>query len=69
MWWTVLLSASLMKFNEFMGNDPTDIKKALSFSKPAKFIQASALEMSKSDQVLSEIIDQIPKDITIDVSI
>lgn len=58
-----------MKFNEFMGNDPTDIKKALSFSKPAKFIQASALEMSKSDQVLSEIIDQIPKDITIDVSI
>ena len=52
-------------FNEFMGNDPTDIKKALSFSKPAKFIQASTLEMSKSDQVLSQIIDQIPKDITI----
>ena len=52
-------------FNEFMGNDPTDIKKALSFSKPAKFIQASALEMSKSDQALSQIIDQIPKDITI----
>ena len=52
-------------FNEFMGNDPTDIKKALSFSKPAKFIQASALGMSKPDQVLSQIIDQIPKDITI----
>ena len=52
-------------FNEFMGNDPTDIKKALSFSKPAKFIQANALEMSKSDQVFSQIIDQIPKDITI----
>ncbi|WP_182407308.1 leucine-rich repeat domain-containing protein [Psychrobacter sp. GP33] len=52
-------------FNEFKGNDPTDIEKALSFAKPAKFIQASALEMSKSDQVLSQIIDQIPKDITI----
>ena len=52
-------------FNEFMGNDPTDIKKTLSFSKPAKFIQASALEMSKSDQALSQIIDQISKDITI----
>lgn len=52
-------------FNEFMGNDPTDIEKALSFSKPAKFIQASVLEMSKSDQALSQIIDKIPKDITI----
>ena len=29
-------------FNEFKGNDPTDIEKALSFAKPAKFIQASA---------------------------
>lgn len=52
-------------FNEFMGNDPADIKKALSFAKLAKFIQASVLEMSKSDQARSQIIDQIPKDITI----
>ena len=41
------------------------IEEVLSFARPAKFIQASALEMSKSDQVLSQIIDQIPEEITV----
>ena len=41
------------------------IEELLSFARPAKFIQASALEMSKSDQVLSQIIDQIPEEITV----
>lgn len=41
------------------------IEEVLSFARPAKFIQASALEMSKSEQVLSQIIDQIPKEITV----
>lgn len=51
--------------NEFTAIPYPDVEEALSFAKPAKFIQASALEISKSDQVLSQIIDQIPKDITI----
>ena len=51
--------------NEFTAIPYPDVEEALSFAKPAKFIQASALEMSKSDQVLSQIIDQIPKDSTI----
>jgi hypothetical protein len=41
------------------------IEEVLSFARPAKFIQACALEMSKSDQVLSQIIDQIPEEITV----
>ena len=52
-------------FNEFAGICVADIEKVLSFARPAKFIQASALEMSKSDQVLSQIIDQIPEEITV----
>lgn len=52
-------------FNEFAGICVTDIEKVLSFARPAKFIQACALEMSKSDQVLSQIIDQIPEEITV----
>ena len=51
--------------NEFTAIPYPDVEEALSFAKPAKFIQASALEMSKSDQVLSQIIDQIPKEITV----
>ncbi|KAA0926894.1 leucine-rich repeat domain-containing protein [Psychrobacter sp. ANT_H56B] len=51
--------------NEFTAIPYTDVEEALSFAKPAKFIQASALGMSKSDQVLSQIINQIPEDITI----
>lgn len=51
--------------NEFTAIPYPDIVEALSFAKPANFIQASALGMSKSDQVLSQIIDRIPKDITI----
>ena len=52
-------------FNEFAGICVADIEEVLSFARPAKFIQASALEMSKSDQVLSQIIDQIPEEITV----
>lgn len=51
--------------NEFTAIPYPDVEEALSFAKPGKFIQASALGMSKSDQVLSQIIDQIPKDTTI----
>lgn len=51
--------------NEKVGIDYRDVKEALNFAKPAKFIQASALEMSESDKVFSQIIDQIPEDITI----
>lgn len=48
-----------------MGIDFRDVREAISFARPARFIQASALEMSKSDQVLNQIIAQIPEDITI----
>lgn len=48
-----------------MGIDFRDVREAISFAKPARFIQASTLEMSKSDQVLNQIIAQIPEDITI----
>ena len=51
--------------NEKVGIDYRDVKEALNFAKPAKFIQASALEMSESDKVFSQIIDQIPEDVTI----
>jgi hypothetical protein len=51
--------------NEKVGIDFRDVKEALNFAKPAKFIQASALEMSESDKVFSQIIDQIPEDVTI----
>lgn len=51
--------------NEKVGIDYRDVKEALNFAKPAKFIQASALEMSESDKLFSQIIDQIPEDVTI----
>ena len=47
------------------GIDFKDVREAINFAKPAKFIQASALEMSESDKVFSQIIDQIPEDVTI----
>ncbi len=51
--------------NETVGIDFGDIREAINFAKPAKFIQASTLEMSESDKVFSQIIDQIPEDVTI----
>ena len=42
-----------------------DIEEVLSFARPARFIQANVMGMFKSEQVLSQIIEQIPKDITI----
>ena len=51
--------------NDKVGIDFRDIRETINFAKPARFIQASALEMSESDKVLSQIIDQIPEDITI----
>lgn len=51
--------------NEFVGIDFRDVREAINFAKPAKFIQASALKVSESDKVFSQIIDQIPEDITI----
>ncbi|WP_201608567.1 leucine-rich repeat domain-containing protein [Psychrobacter okhotskensis] len=45
--------------------DFRDVREAINFAKPAKFIQASALKVSESDKVFSQIIDQIPEDITI----
>ena len=47
------------------GIDFKDVREAINFAKPAKFIQASALEMSESDKLFSQIIDQIPEDVTI----
>lgn len=52
-------------FNEFAGICVTDIEKMLSFARPAKFIQANVMGMFKSEQVLSQIIDQIPEEITL----
>ena len=52
-------------FNEFAGICVTDIEKVLSFARPAKFIQANVMGMFKSEQVLSQIIDQIPEEITL----
>lgn len=49
----------------YMGIDFADVRDMISFARPARFIQASALEMSKSDQVFSQIIAQIPEDIII----
>ncbi|MFT5452733.1 MAG: hypothetical protein ACI9N9_002228 [Enterobacterales bacterium] len=51
--------------NETVGIDFGDIRETINFAKPAKFIQASTLEMSESDKVFSQIIDQIPEDVTI----
>ena len=51
--------------NETVGIDFGDIRETINFAKPAKFIQASALKVSESDKVFSQIIDQIPEDITI----
>ena len=51
--------------NETVGIDFRDIREAINFAKPAKFIQASALKVSESDKVFSQIIDQIPEDVTI----
>ena len=48
-----------------VGIDFRDVRDIISFARPARFIQASALEMSKSDQVLNQIIAQIPEDIII----
>ena len=42
-----------------------DIEEVLSFARPAKFIQANVMGMFKSEQVLSQIIDQIPEEITL----
>ena len=52
-------------FNEFAGICVADIEKALSFARPAKFIQANVVGMFKSEQVLSQIIDQVPEEITV----
>lgn len=52
-------------YEGYVSIDHADIEEALSFARPAKFIQASALEMSKSGQVFNQVIDQIPEDITI----
>ena len=52
-------------FNEFAGICVADIEKVLSFARPAKFIQANVMGMFKSEQVLSQIIDQIPEEITL----
>ncbi|NRD69883.1 leucine-rich repeat domain-containing protein [Psychrobacter okhotskensis] len=51
--------------NETVGIDFGDIRETINFAKPAKFIQASALKVSESDKVFSQIIDQIPEDVTI----
>ena len=51
--------------NETVGIDFRDIREAINFAKPAKFIQASALKVSESDKVFSQIIDQIPEEITV----
>ena len=48
-----------------MAIDFGDVREAINFAKPAKFIQASALEVSESDKVFSQIIDQIPEEITV----
>ena len=52
-------------FNEFAGICVADIEKVLSFARPAKFIQANVMGMFKSEQVLSQIIDQIPEEKTL----
>ena len=52
-------------FNEFTGICVADIEEALSFARPAKFIQANVMGMFKSEQVLSQIIDQIPEEKTL----
>lgn len=52
-------------FNEFTGICVADIEEALSFAKPAKFIQANVMGVFKLEQVLSQIIAQIPEEITI----
>lgn len=52
-------------FDGFGGIDFADVRDMISFARPARFIQASALEMSKSDQVFNQIIAQIPEDIII----
>lgn len=52
-------------FNEFTGICVADIEEALSFATPAKFIQANVMGMFKSEQVLSQIIDQIPEEKTL----
>lgn len=52
-------------YEGYVSIDHADIEEALSFARPAKFIEVSALEMSKLDKVFSQVIDRIPKDITI----
>ena len=52
-------------FNEFAGICVADIEEVLSFARPAKFIQANVMGMFKSEQVLSQIIDQIPEEKTL----
>ena len=52
-------------FNEFAGICVADIEKVLSFARPAKFIQANVMGVFKLEQVLSQIIAQIPEEITI----
>ena len=52
-------------FNEFTGICVADIEEALSFARPAKFIQANVMGVFKLEQVLSQIIAQIPEEITV----
>lgn len=52
--------------------DFNDLKKALQFTKPAQFIQATIIDTDRLDRAegaINQILNQIPKDINVDVLI
>lgn len=49
----------------YVGIPYDDLRDTLSFKRPAKFIQSSTISMSKLDIALSQIVRQIPEEISI----
>lgn len=52
--------------------DFNDLKEALQFTKPAHFIQATIIgtdQLDRAERAINQILEQIPKDINVDVLI
>lgn len=49
--------------------DFNDLKKALQFTRPARFVQTTIIGKDRVERAINQILNQIPKDINLDVII
>ncbi|AMN67222.1 hypothetical protein AK825_05420 [Psychrobacter sp. P11G5] len=54
---------------KLLTTDSNDLKKALQFTRPAHFIQATVISTDRAERAINQTLNQIPKDINVDVLI